>query len=170
MKVRLQQFLAIMGQARQHCSTSWPGLQHHLQERPLCLGMTLGEKTCLLSKLMLRPECGGLKCRCSKWQLKILLNYIVPTPATTLISVAASLYFCWCILLLCHFLYVFYWCLCYGLDDPGFKSRQGKEIFSSPNCHIPALGPTQYHVQMILIFFFPGIEVAGVWSLPLAPI
>jgi hypothetical protein len=97
MKVRLQQFLAIMGQARQHCSTSWLGLQHHLQERPLCLDMTLGEKTCLLSKLLLRPECRGLKCRCSKWRLKVLLNGIIPTPAATLILGAAIPYFCWCI-------------------------------------------------------------------------
>jgi hypothetical protein len=51
------------------------------------------------------------------------------------------------------FLYLFYWCLCYELDDSEFRTQQGQEIFSSPKCRRPALGPTQYHVWWILFFF-----------------
>jgi hypothetical protein len=39
------------------------------------------------------------------------------------------------------------------LDDSGFGFRQGQEIFLFSETSRPALGPTQFPVQLILVFF-----------------
>jgi hypothetical protein len=45
----------------------------------------------------------------------------------------------------------------YGLDDRGFESRQGLEIFPFPTASRPALGSAQPHIQWV-----PGILSLGV--------
>jgi len=35
----------------------------------------------------------------------------------------------------------------YGLDGPGYESRQGQDAFPSLEMSTPAMGPTQYHIE-----------------------
>jgi len=55
------------------------------------------------------------------------------------------------------------WWLRYGLDDMGFDSWQGQEIFSLLEMLIPALGPIRPPIQR-LRRFFPRRKASGAWG------
>jgi hypothetical protein len=57
----------------------------------------------------------------------------------------------------------------YGLDDPGFESRQQQEISVFSKISRPALKPAQNPIEWVLELF-PGGKAAGAWSLPLTSI
>ena len=44
----------------------------------------------------------------------------------------------------------------YRLDGLGFKSQQKQVIFSSPKPSRAAVGPTQPHIQLVLVSFHRG--------------
>jgi len=51
-------------------------------------------------------------------------------------------------------------CLGYSLDDPGFESQRGQNIFIFSKTSILALWPTQTSLQGVL-WFFPGVKASG---------
>jgi hypothetical protein len=47
------------------------------------------------------------------------------------------------------------------LDDSGFGFRQGQEIFVLSETSRPSLGPTQFPIQLILMFFHGGKAIGA---------